>query len=194
MDPVLLGHYPEDGLKLFDDAVPQIREGDMETICQPLDFLGVNIYRGEKVRAGEEGQPEDVELPTGHAQTAFYWPVTPEALYWGPKFLWERYKLPIVITENGMANVDWVSLDGKVHDPQRIDFLNRCLLELQKACNDGINLRGYFLWSIMDNFEWAEGYRQRFGIIYVDYPTQKRILKDSAYWYKEVIVSNGGVL
>lgn len=194
MDPVLWGRYPEDGLKLYGKDIPKIRDGDMEIICQPLDFLGVNIYHGQKVWAGKKDQPENVALPVGHAQTAFHWPVTPDVLYWGPKFFWERYNLPIIITENGMSNIDWVALDGKVHDPQRIDFLNRYLLELQRACEEGADVRGYFLWSIMDNFEWAEGYKERFGIIYVDYPTQKRILKDSAYWYKEVIASNGATL
>jgi beta-glucosidase len=90
-----------------------------------------------------------------------------------------------------MANVDWVALDGKVHDPQRIDFLNRYLLQLRKASEDGVDIKGYFQWSLLDNFEWSSGYRERFGIVYVDYTTQKRTLKDSALWYKEVIVSNG---
>jgi beta-glucosidase len=132
-----------------------------------------------------------VPEPVGHALTAFRWPVTPEALYWGPKFYYERYKLPVYITENGMSNVDWVALDGKVHDPQRVDFLRRYLRELKRACADGVDVRGYFVWSLMDNFEWAEGYKERFGIVFVDYATQKRIPKDSALWYKEVIASNG---
>ena len=193
-EPVFSGRYPEDGLKLFGSDAPSVGDGDMKTICQPLDFFGVNIYIGLPVRAGKEGQPENVPLPVGYAMTAFRWPVTPDALYWGPKFFWERYKLPIFITENGMSNVDWVSLDGKVHDPQRIDFLNRHLLELQKAAGDGVDIGGYFQWSILDNFEWTEGYKERFGLVYVDYPTQKRILKDSAYWYKDVIASNGAGL
>ena len=194
LEPVLRGRYPEDGLELFGAAVPQIRDGDMETICQPLDFFGTNVYQGTPVRADEHGQPQVVPHPVGHPLTAFRWPVTPEALYWAPRLFWERYGLPIFITENGMSNVDWVSLDGKVHDPQRIDFLNRYLLQLRKAIEDGVDVRGYFQWSIMDNFEWAEGYKQRFGLIYVDYPTQKRIMKDSAHWYREVIASNGASL
>ena len=193
-EPVFSGRYPEDGLKLFGSDAPSVADGDMKTICQPLDFFGVNIYIGLPVRAGKEGQPENVPLPVGYAMTAFRLPVTPDVLYWGPKFFWERYRLPIFITESGMSNVDWVSLDGKVHDPQRIDFLNRHLLELQKAAGDGVDIGGYFQWSILDNFEWAEGYKERFGLVYVDYPTQKRILKDSAYWYKDVIASNGATL
>jgi beta-glucosidase len=122
------------------------------------------------------------------------WPVTPEALYWGPKFLYERYKLPIVMTENGMANMDWVHADGQVHDPQRIDYLRRYLLELRRASEDGVPIQGYFQWSILDNFEWGHGYRQRFGLIYVDFATGRRIPKDSARWYSEVIAANGANL
>ena len=194
MDPVILGCYPEDGLQAYAPDLPEMGEGDLETMCQPLDFFGVNIYQGQTVRAGPDGNAEPVDLPTGYAMTAFRWPVTPEALRWGPRFFHERYKLPIVITENGLANLDWVALDGKVHDPQRIDFTRRYLLQLGKAIEDGADVRGYFHWSIMDNFEWAEGYRQRFGLIHVDYDSQKRTLKDSAYWYKEVIASNGANL
>jgi hypothetical protein len=93
-----------------------------------------------------------------------------------------------------LSNIDWVALDGKVHDPQRIDFLHRYLLQLQKACQDGVDVRRYFHWSILDKFEWDSGYKERFGLIYVDYPTQKRIPKDSAYWYQQVIASNGAAL
>ncbi|MBC8170073.1 MAG: family 1 glycosylhydrolase, partial [Anaerolineae bacterium] len=126
-----------------------------------------------------------------HPLTAFYWPVTPDSLYWGPRFLYERYKSPILVTENGLANTDWVSVDGKVHDPQRIDYIQRHLLAFAKAGADGVDIRGYLTWSIMDNFEWAEGYKQRFGLVYVDYETQERIPKDSAHWYSEVIRTHG---
>jgi beta-glucosidase len=166
----------------------------MKTICQPLDFYGVNIYRGQAVRATGSGAPEPVKSADGSPLTTMVWQVTPEALYWGPKFLYERYKLPIVITENGMANCDWVHIDGKVHDPQRIDFIARYLREFRRASEDGVAVGGYFVWSIIDNFEWALGYQQRFGFIYVDYATGKRTLKDSAYWYKQVISTNGEIL
>jgi beta-glucosidase len=103
-----------------------------------------------------------------------------------------RYgKLSFVFTENGFCNLDWVGLDGRVHDPQRIDFLHRYLKSLKRAAAEGIQLGGYFYWSVMDNFEWAEGYKARFGLVHVDYATQKRTLKDSAMWYREVIRSNG---
>jgi len=191
MDPVFFGRYPADGVRLFAKDMPPIQAGDMETIRQPLDFFGANIYNGGLVRAARNGRPEAVPHPLGHALTAFKWPVTPEALYWGPKFFYERYKLPVYITENGMSCNDWVSLDGKVHDPQRIDFTARYLRELGRAIRDGVDVRGYFHWSIMDNFEWAEGAKERFGMIHVDYLTQKRTPKDSAYWYKQVIATSG---
>ena len=193
-DPVVLGHYPEAGLQAYGKNVPAFKASELETICQPMDFYGVNIYTGTPVKAGPDGKPLPIWFPPGHPHTHFSWKIVPESLYWGPRFLAERYKLPIVITENGLSNVDVVSLDGKVHDPQRIDFLNRYLLALQRAAGEGIDIRGYFHWSIMDNFEWAEGYKHRFGLVHVDYETQKRTLKDSAYWYREVIRTNGACL
>ena len=117
------------------------------------------------------------------------WPITPEALYWGPKFFYERYTLPIVVTESGMANDDRVE-NGIVHDRERIDFLYKYLGEYARAIDDGVPALGYFLWSLMDNFEWAEGYSKRFGIIHVDYETQQRLLKYSAHWYKKLIASH----
>jgi beta-glucosidase len=188
-DPMIFGKYPEDGVALFGKDMPEIHSGDMETICQPLDFYGTNIYSGDTVRSAAQGKYEVIAGPDGPPLTTMEWHVTPEVLYWGPKFLFERYKLPIVVTENGMANCDWIHLDGKVHDPQRIDFLARYIREYKRAIDDGVPARGYFLWSFMDNFEWAYGYKQRFGIIHVDYATQKRTPKDSAYWYRDMIRS-----
>lgn len=193
-DPVLLGTYPEDGLKLFESDLPVIGQDDMEIISQPLDFYGQNIYNGFAVRAGANGSYEYVERPQGYPRTSIGWPITPECLYWGPKFLFERYGLPIYITENGMACHDAISIDGKVHDPNRIDFLHRYISELKRAVDDGVDIAGYFLWSLLDNFEWAKGYSERFGIVYVNYETQERIIKDSGYWYKELIETNGEVL
>ena len=186
-DPVYLGRYPEDGLKIYKDYLPEITDEDMKLINQPLDFMGQNIYNSSTWKMGEDQEPELVNRKPGYARTAFGWPVTPECLRWGPRFLCERYNLPLYITENGMAAHDTVSLDGMVHDPDRIDFLNRYLIELEKSTDDGADVRGYFLWSLIDNFEWACGYFQRFGIVYVDFESQERILKDSAYWYKNWI-------
>jgi beta-glucosidase len=194
MDPVVLGRYPDDGLKLFGQDAPKASAEDMKTICQPLDFMGLNIYHAGSVGVGPDGQTQPVATPPGYPMNTYYWPVSPGAIYWTPKFWQERYKLPVVITENGMCNTDWVSLDGQVHDPQRIDFLQRYLRELRRAAADGLDVRGYFQWSILDNFEWAEGYKQRFGLVHVDYATQQRTPKDSAWWYREVIASNGATL
>ncbi|HLO97995.1 MAG TPA: GH1 family beta-glucosidase [Fimbriimonas sp.] len=193
-DPVFLGHYPDCVNELWESAYQKPKAGDMEIINQPLDFYGANIYHANIVKAGEDGKPEMVDFQIGLGRTLSGWPVAPEALYWGPKFFYERYGKPIVITENGLSVSDWVALDGKVHDPQRIDFLNRYLLQLRRAADDGVDVAGYFQWSFMDNFEWAEGYRYRFGLVHVDFDTQVRIPKDSAYWYGDVIKANGSNL
>jgi len=191
MDPVLRGEYPESGLKVFGADVPDFNSGDFDIIQQPLDFLGINIYEGQPISTGAAGEPVFAPRPVGHPLTAFRWPVEPESLYWGPRFMHERYNVPIYITENGLSNIDWVHLDGKVHDPQRIDFTTRYLRALRRAASDGVDIRGYFHWSLMDNFEWAAGYKERFGLIHVDFETQERVLKDSAHWYRGVIESNG---
>jgi beta-glucosidase len=203
-DPVLFGRYPEDGLKLYHDDLQEAGDGkaawtslhdaaDLRTINQKLDFYGLNIYDAERVRMGDAG-PEKVDFPPGHPQNALRWFVEPDSLYYGPKWLYERYQTPICITENGMTNLDWVGVDGEVHDPQRIDYTRRYLRSLRRAIADGADIRAYFHWSIMDNFEWQCGYRERFGLIHVDYQTGKRTLKDSARWYREVIATRGANL
>lgn len=120
-----------------------------------------------------------------------YWVEHTRVLYYASKFWFERYGLPVLITENGFANNDFVMLDGKVYDPQRIDFLHRYLRQVARALEDGIPVLGYSYWSLFDNFEWAAGYDVRFGLIHVDYATQQRTLKDSALWYRDVIATNG---
>ena len=194
-DPVILGRYPEDGLRLYGDDAPRPLPGDMELINQPIDFYGANIYDAEVFRAGPDGQPEHVPFPAGHPQNALRWYLIPEALYWGPRFLYERYGKPIYITENGMTNLDWVDADGVVRDPQRIDYTRRYLRQLRRAALDGTTrVGGYFHWSLLDNFEWQCGYRERFGLIHVDFETLRRTPKESARWYAGVIASNGASL
>ena len=186
-DPMIRGSYPQQGVELFAEDMPEIMPGDLECISQPLDFFGANIYSGIQVRAKTDGGYQGMEnnaLPL----TAMGWPVTPQALYWGPKFFYERYRLPIVITESGMANNDTVH-NGRVEDQARIDFLQAYLGEYARAIEEGVPAHAYFLWSLLDNFEWAEGYDKRFGIVYVDYTSQQRILKDSAHWYRDFIQS-----
>ncbi|MDX2065041.1 MAG: GH1 family beta-glucosidase [Fimbriimonadaceae bacterium] len=192
-DPVFFGHYPEAELAVYGSDAPTPRAGDLELIAQPLDFFGANIYNGQSIRAGEHG-PTEVPHPQGIGRTVYHWPVTPDSLYWGPKFFYERYGKPVVITENGLGLSDWVALDGKVHDPQRIDFLHRYIAAFRRAAEDGVDAMGYFQWSFMDNFEWYEGYKLRFGLVHVDYQTQVRTPKDSAYWYRDVMRSNAADL
>lgn len=197
-DPVVLGRYPEEAERAFGADLPTVFPGDMETIQAPLDFYGVNIYHGAPVTVpvtvDSHAHASRPPRPAGYPQTLMGWTVDPEALYWGPRFLHERYRLPIYVTENGIASLDWVHSDGKVHDPGRIDFLARYLRALHRAHADGVDVRGYFQWSIMDNFEWELGYTKRFGLTYVDYASQERIPKDSYYWYQQVVKENGGAL
>ena len=195
LDPVYVGSYPERELGAWAKDVPAFPAEDLRVIRQPLDFFGANIYQGNVVRAGAGGNPERVPRPPGAPRTLMeVFDVVPEALQWGPRFYWERYRLPVVVTENGLSNCDWVAQGGRVHDPQRIDFMQRYLGQLALAPANGVDVRGYFAWSLLDNFEWAEGYRQRFGLVHVDFATQRRTPKDSFRWYRDVIRTNGASL
>lgn len=186
-DPIYLGKYPDWVMEELGDYLPETVEEDLEIISSPVDFFGVNIYSGDVVRKAEDGSIENVRPKSGHPVTGLNWNVEPRSLYWGPRFFYERYQVPIMVTENGLSMKDWVSLDGKVHDPGRIDFLARYIGELQRAHHDGTEVAGYFQWSLLDNFEWAEGYKERFGIVHVDFETGERTPKDSYYWYREFI-------
>lgn len=194
-DPVFLGRFPEEARSLFGDDLPEFSDEEWALISAPLDFYGFNVYHASSSFGPEENKYSHDEYSyVGSPRNSLGWNITPKVLYYSPKFLYERYKKPVMITENGMANLDMVSLDGKVHDPQRIDYINRYLLQLEKAIDDGVEVVGYQYWSVMDNFEWAEGYNPRFGLVYVDYRNENRIPKDSAYWYKNVIRTNGASL
>ncbi|MEF3308099.1 GH1 family beta-glucosidase [Paenibacillus sp. GYB004] len=193
VDPVVLGDYPQSAYEVFGSDMPAMLSDDLKTICQPLDFIGFNIYHGARYKKGDGAKPERVAFKEGHMETSMGWPVTPEALYWGPKFIVDRYKLPLYITENGMANTEWPNLDGQIYDHQRIDFLSRYLGQLKRLAEEGADLRGYFCWSLMDNYEWSHGYAERFGLIYVDYETEERTVKQSGLWYKRVIETNGEI-
>lgn len=183
LDPIIFGKYPTSLLSEAKDLFPDFTQKDMEIISQKIDFIGLNIYEAQ--------YQGDYKRPFGTAHSELNWDVYPDALEWGVKLNFSRYKLPIYITENGISTHDWVSLDEKVHDPNRIDFLHRYLISLKKATDNGCIVKGYFQWSLLDNFEWARGYNPRFGLVYVDYQTQKRNPKDSYFWYSQVIKSNG---
>lgn len=192
-DPIFFGTYPEKIMKCL-NLTPVIQPGDMEIIHEKPDFYAVNHYNSPCVKMGVNGLPEEVPHIPGKAKTMIDWAVDPESIYWMGKFHFERYNVPILITENGLAGMDWLCADGHVHDTMRIDYTGTHLVQLQRLNDSGIPVMGYFHWSLMDNFEWAQGYRYRFGLIYVDYQTQKRTLKDSAFFYKKVIESNGSLL
>lgn len=191
-DPLFRGAYPEQHNAL---AAPDPHPDQAEAFRQRLDFCGLNLYSARIVRADAHGLPQIVPRPPGFVRTAQdNWHMTPTLLRWMPRFFHERYQVPIVITENGHQNLDHVHLDGQVHDPQRIDYLQRHLRELGRAVDDGVPLRGYFQWTLMDNFEWACGYNVRVGLVHVDFATQVRTPKDSYAWYREVVASNGASL
>jgi len=191
MDPVYLGHYPEAGLKAYAEHLPEIGSDDMKMIHQPMDFCCNNVYTGKRVRTGKDGCPEVLPPPPGYNITMQEdWEVLPASIFWTSKWMYERYNLPIMITENGHQNLDFVHMDAKVHDPQRIDYMHRHLLDLKKAIDEGIPVTGYFTWTLLDNFEWAWGYRVRVGLVFTDFQSLKRIPKDSFYWYQKVIHSN----
>jgi beta-glucosidase len=186
LDPLFNGYYPPEQLHNAGNEGPQIKPNDFATISQQLDFLGVNYYTRFVVNA--KGQV--VKVP-GAEYTDMDWEVHPTSLGRMLLKLNQEYKLPpIFITENGAAVPDVLTPEGHVHDTRRIKYLHDHLVELRKAMKLGVNVRGYFLWSLMDNFEWAHGYSARFGLIYVDFKSQQRFLKDSAHWYERVIRRN----
>lgn len=189
MDSLILHRYDDSAneeIKRFAETIP---ESDWDMMETP-DFIGLNIYNGFAV----DKTGKTVKRAPGAPVTACKWPVTPEVLRYGPQNIYRRYGLPMYITENGLSCNDKIYLDGKVHDPDRIDFLTRYLQELRKGIAEGAPVGGYLQWSFLDNFEWGEGYNERFGLIYVDYETCERTPKDSAAWYARVIESNGEIL
>lgn len=189
LDSLCLKKYPDNLPAPVQHFAKTVDPADFALMEAP-DFIGINVYNGTMV--DENGQR--AALYPGFPLTACKWPVTPEVMHFGPMQIAERYGLPIYITENGQSCNDRIHMDGCVHDPERIDFLHRYLLELSRCIQEGVDLRGYMQWSFLDNFEWSEGYNERFGIVYVDYRTCERTPKDSARWYAHVIETNGECL
>jgi beta-glucosidase len=193
LEPAQFGRYPDAYVGGMDPERLGARPGDMEIVKCDLDFVGINLY----TRAVVANAPQDanlgareVHMPNAE-RSHFGWEVYPEALHQVITRIWNDYRKPIYITENGASYIDEVGPDGNVDDPQRTSYLERYIAQVARAIEDGADVRGYHVWSLMDNFEWTFGYSQRFGITYVDYPTQKRIVKASGRWYADVIKNSG---
>ena len=183
LSPLLNGCYPPDVLRKYESLAPVVLPGDMALICQHMDLLGINYYMRSLV-----GAKGTVDRVPGAEYTAMDWEVHAPALRRLLVRINKDYDAPpLWVTENGCAYEDALTADGKVHDPRRIKFFEEHLEAVHGAIADGVDLRGYFAWSLMDNFEWVHGYSKRFGLIYVDYPTQKRVIKDSGHWYSRLI-------
>jgi beta-glucosidase len=190
---MLEGRYTEAFLASAGADAPRFTAEDMAVIASPMDFVGINIYAPHYVRAIDAAPGfAAVPLPDSFPRLTAEWlKVGPEVLYWGPRHLQRIWNVKdIYITENGCAAADLPAADGVVYDIDRVMFLRNYLTQLQRATAAGVPVRGYFLWSLTDNFEWAEGYAQRFGLHYVDYATQTRTAKLSAAFYREVIAGN----
>jgi beta-glucosidase len=201
---VFHGRYPSD---VLDDTAALtdwgfVRDGDLAAIATPIDMLGLNYYQPVLVGAGEPaGDQRPSAWPACDAVrfhqapgpvTDMGWPVDPTGLRDLLLRLRRDYgDVPLLVTENGAAYADEPSTDGAVHDPERVAYLRSHLAATHEALREGVDVRGYFVWSLLDNFEWAYGYAKRFGIVHVDYRTQRRTWKDSAHWYREVISTGG---
>jgi beta-glucosidase len=200
LDPALRGRYP-DALTFLPETAMRIKAGDMEKIRVPLDFLGINLYyRTIASAAGTVERalhPQDwlfpVKMEGGpqDAKTDFGWEVWPKALYDMVMRVTRDYNRPIIeITESGCAYNDGPNASGAIHDVRRIEYHRRYLAALARSIAEGADVRGYHAWSLLDNFEWADGYSQRFGLAYVDFKTQQRTMKDSGRWYAKVAAEN----
>ncbi|MBW8746072.1 MAG: beta-glucosidase [Acidobacteria bacterium] len=190
---IMEGRYTDLYLKQLGADAPKFTPEELRTIASPLDFLGINVYAPTYVRAdaGERGYVM-IAPPSSFPKMASPWlTVGPESLYWAPKLIHDLWKVKeMYITENGASSDDVVAADGHVYDTDRVMYLRNYLTHLQRAISQGVPVKGYFLWSLLDNFEWADGYSKRFGIVYVDFATQKRIPKLSSQFYAEVIRRN----
>ncbi|WP_213804397.1 GH1 family beta-glucosidase [Granulicella sp. dw_53] len=190
------GRYTDLYLKRLGGDAPKFTAEEMNIIRSPMDFTGINIYQPAYVRADSSEQGYTI-VPSPESYPHMFSPwlkVGPEGLYWAPKLVAELWKVKeIYITENGASSSDKIMPDGHIYDTDRVMFLRNYLTQLQRAVAEGVPVKGYFLWSLLDNFEWADGYDKRFGIIYVDFATQKRTPKLSADFYKQVIRQNAVV-
>jgi beta-glucosidase len=195
LDPIFRASYPEDVLKHLGDLTPKTEPGDAEIIARPIDFLGANYYTHMVVQQTGKAIDAFTTLPVEGAEyTAMDWEVYPRGIYEVLLRLHREYAVPaIYIVENGAAFPDMVEEDGSILDPRRINYLHEHLLQVHATLDEGVPLKGYSVWALLDNFEWSLGYSMRFGIVHVDYATQKRTLKASGAWYRDVIANNSVV-
>jgi len=192
LEPLCTGRYGATYRRITGADAAKTERGDLALISQKTDFLGLNIYTGFFVRAGKGGRPEKVPFPTSYPRSNCDWLyLMPQVLYWGPKLVTDLYgKRPIYITENGAGYDEDAPVNGELHDLHRREYVRNCLTQLREVMKDGVPVKGYFLWSFMDNYEWEDGYQRRFGIVHNDFKTQKRTPKLSARWYAQVIKAN----
>lgn len=194
-EPIFKGEYPQDMVEWYSNKVvlPEITEKDLEVISTPVDFLGLNNYFGIEVKHDDTKWPLNLsESYIGPDRTEMGWGINPDCFYDLLKRLGRDYPgIKIYITESGCAFNDLINRDGEVLDDNRVDYLFKHIHSVYRAIQDGVPIAGYYVWSLLDNFEWAEGYTKRFGLVYVDYPTQRRIIKKSGYWYRDVIRNHG---
>jgi beta-glucosidase len=191
---ILEGRYTDFYLKSLGADAPKFTAEELKTISSPLDFIGLNVYDPTWVRASaREPGYELVDMPKSYPHMSAGWlSFGPEATYWSPKHLESLWGVKeIYITENGAASLDVPNDEGEILDVDRVEFLRSYLGQLQRATSEGIPIKGYFLWTLIDNYEWSDGYAMRFGITYVDYATQKRTVKLSGEFYKQVVARNG---
>lgn len=195
LDPLLKGSYPEDILEYYSNRNINFsyKEEDLKTIKQPTDFLAINYYTSEFIKQAPNNDFIGInDQLNSFEKTEMDWIVYPQGLYDLLKRIDRDYeKIDLIITENGAAYKDIIESDGTIKDDRRINYIHEHLLACHRAIQEGINLKGYYLWSLMDNFEWSCGYSKRFGLIHVDFQTLKRTIKQSGYWYKNVIQNNG---
>jgi len=185
-DPQHLGHYPA---ILARDMEPFMRAGDLAKICRPVDWFGMNHYSPIYAREDAKSQLGFAwaDAPDDEPKTGIGWNIRPEAFCNELIAAHTSYGLPVYVLENGFGARDTIAADGAVHDQDRIDYLTAYIGAMDDANRAGADVRGYFVWSLLDNFEWGSGYSDRFGLVYVDYPTQRRIPKDSSRWYADLI-------
>lgn len=195
LDPVFKASYPEEMEEIYKGFLGEfdfIKNGDLEKISIKNDFLGVNYYSRQLVKFSQNSRLNFEVAHGNFERTTMDWEIVPEALNNLILRLRKEYtRIPIYITENGAAFNDRISEDGKIHDDKRINYLREHLIKVAELNEKGANIRGYYVWSLIDTLEWSYGYEKRFGIIFVDYETQKRIFKDSALWYKNLIKERG---